>query len=492
MAYVKRVLAAALFVAVLASITGVPTALAEEGLHDTLVVIYAPRANLTQVREMLGKYNISHVLLRADLEEPAPSLYVAWALTGRRARSDVTLLDIPEEARNATYTMWSNATLIDVPFIDPLKHPYAVNPIQNFTLHIPPALFSVPVNGSTYLSTLNTTVSATLVGERLELFLDKYNITLVSANITSARELGPRKLKMNTTYGELEYYVSFYVTKASESSIEILFPGALPTTGIASPGINPVDGLLVHWYMPLVAYRSILANLTSDAAEWWIARSIDASLLLVTRGVSDTNTTVYHIYMPHAELAMGAVERELFSKVVGKLSEAIASVLYFSVLPKKPGALVVVISFDNTTDNVLFAGRIRNAGNIAADLTMSQLIGLVLSYSRALPLDHSTLLEGVKKLKSVEEELKNTKSQLTATELELNSTKSQLSACRAELDVAQSRLVNVEELEKTAKNMLTTAQLYMSMGLTATLALSALMGILAYRAAIKREVARKK
>lgn len=449
-----------------------------------VVFIYAPHVNLTKVAEELARNNVTHAIFRVEVDEQAsPDYWHAWALTGARFEANTSMLALNESLAERIVKLWFNATLIDIPVVTPEKHNYTINPLSNITLHLQPLIMKVPVNSSVEWSELGTNISVVVLGSLLEVRLDAYNITLVATNYTRFMQLGPRAVSINNT---VKYYIVLYIVSVDDYYVELFFPGAMPTEYYMSSGISSIEWPIIPWYLPLVKYSHLLAELPSEIAVKWISISAESTLRMLSRALQDTNTAVYHVYMPHLLLLKEvAGKSELFASARLNVSSLIATYIYWDILAKDPSALVLLVNFGEDA-GALFAGSVQISNTLSIDLTASQLVGIILSYSPLLPFNHAEIVELSKAVKNLKSEVEATKSNLTQMELELNNTKSALQACQGDLDLAQSKLVNLEELEKQARNLYSTAIAYITMGLGITVAVSMLLGYLAYRVSKKK------
>lgn len=457
----------------------------------SIFVIYAPNANLTMIAERLSSVNISSVhVIRAKPDLPSnPDYLVLWVLTGCMPGPDSTIFNVEERLVNRTIHIWRDAALVDVPFVDPSYHNYTINPMLSRHF-IKPGLFTISINGSVYWNELGTNITTLFDGMRLEVKLDAYNITMLSLDVEKMRELGPKPIKVNMTDNhQLEYYVVFYLINISETEgvIRLFFPGALPTTGFLSWTIKPLESVNVHWSIPLFNYTGLLKELPVDAALWWISKAMVFTSNMVMRISFDVNTSVYHIYAPHLQLAKIA---ELPSELYERAQEEFVSVLASSVkqfmLTEDRRSVIVIFSPGGNEENVLIASNAEISTNDLLELTLSQYVGIVLSYSRASPLPNEVLLREASRVGDLTRELSDTRMRLATTELELNDTKRDLTQCKAELETASAKLLNIEEFRRDAQATYSTALAYLTTGLIATIVVSASLGYLAYVVAKKR------
>ncbi|MEM0325590.1 MAG: hypothetical protein QW733_00965 [Desulfurococcaceae archaeon] len=483
----SRILVIALVVLVLVA-TIRTEALQGEDEPSSIFIVYAPYVNLTAIADRLKNYNVLSEVLTALQDIPEPDYLLLWVLTGYRPPEKATMLDPQDELIERTINLWYNAALVDIPLADPTRHNYSLNPLFKITLHLPPQVLTVPINGSDYWELLNTAITTTLSDVKLEVKLDKYGVTLVSLNITTIRELGPKPIKINVSDEEsYDYYISFYLLEVNGDYLKLLFPGALSTSGYMSQAVKPIEGLNIHWYVPLVKYRDILTNLTADAKTWWITRSMDYSSRIVMRAVSDINVPVYHIYLPHLALARTLeLDDETMNNVVNRFEDLVVDVVYRFILLEKKHSVVVVISYGEK-ENVLLAGAIEGFEEIGVELTMTMLAGMILSYSAVSPFPNARLLSVADRARNLERELSDVKTRLFYIEFELNDTREQLRSCEGDLNLAQSRLANLNELEGKAREIYNTALLYLSTGLIATIVISCSLGYLAYKVASKKK-----
>lgn len=458
----------------------------------SIFIVYAPRANLTALAERLTGANVTGVFaLHAEPDVPPnPDFIVLWVLTGRKPDPHLTVLNVDEIAVNRTIYLWRNAALLDIPFVNPEQHNYTINPrVSNHSIQ--PRLFSIPINGSVYWEDLATNVATLFDGTKLEVRLDAYNTTMVSLDVEKIRELGPRSIKVNkTTDFQLEYYVVFYLVNISEVEgiIKLFFPGALPTTGFASEAIKPLEGVNVHWYTPLVSNVTLLKELPGDAATWWVSKTLTFTSNMIMRTTFDVNTSVYHIYAPHLLLAQNAgLQSEVYEQVKETFVSVLASAIREFMLAEERKSIVVVFNAESEGVNVLIASNVGITPDELPDFTVSQLVGILLTYSGVSLFPHELLLREAGRAGELSKELSDTRTRLLLTESELNNTKSTLASCEAELEIARTKLLNIEELAKEARTTYTTALLYMTTGFIATVVVAASLGYLAYVIAKKRK-----
>ncbi|MEM2170315.1 MAG: hypothetical protein QXU03_00930 [Desulfurococcaceae archaeon] len=466
---------------------------AHESSYSYLFVFYVPYADPEKIANITSRYELNSTTVKLHLDiDASPDYYFYWVLTGKRPEEKNILLYTSEADQERIRALWSNATLVDIPLVDPHNHASAINPVFSIQQsHLAPAIIEVPINGTSYWEELGTTIKTSLTDVRLEVTLEDFNISLTSFNVTTSKYLGPRAVNVTKPESRAgEYYISFYLVNISENTIKLFFPGALKTANYTSPGISKIEGVTSHWYL-IARYKDVAKDVTGEALEWWLNITATTSQMYLARAIMDTGSTTYMLYVPHIAIARELLNKESLVGYETHVYDLMVSMLTAMADPRKPNYLAVFLAVNEEEANVVFASKKAISVELpGVDLTMSQFVGILLSYSNALPLRHDEMLQ----LSIQVSDLKNQVASLNSTISELNTTltdtQNKLATCEGDREVLQVKLLEVEALHKNAENLMNTAQLYLASGLVSVIAISALLGFLAFRASAKKRASR--
>ncbi|MEM1595839.1 MAG: hypothetical protein QXS24_01650 [Desulfurococcaceae archaeon] len=460
--------------------------------YDALFVFYIPFGDVNTLLDAANnKLNTSIINLKLDITAN-PDFYLYWLITGEiPSNTNISLLDVQANQERILY-LWSNATLIDIPVVNPEKHPSAINPVMNISAnYIPPFTFDIPINSSKYLDSLGTDVLVEVNETNLKVTLTKYNVSLTT-NFNTSRTLGPTLV--NITEPETiagEYFISFYVVSVDNytNMVKLFFPGSIKTSYYASQTLGDARAT-THWYLVQI-YRDLASSLPQDALNWWINSTINTTVQFLTNAIHKSQNAIYITYIPQPIIADKILDEQSIVKLQQYLFDQLVGVLVNTVGYTKQNYLAVFILVNNEKSYAVFAGKnLSISGEVNVNYTMTQMVGTLLSYSNALPFNNSAILSLSTKIR----ELEGTVSQLRTNVDELNSTltntKNKLTSCESERELLRAKTADIDVIRKEAEELMNTAKLYIAGGLAVVIAISSLLGFLALRIATKKKSAR--
>ncbi len=478
-----------LVLVVVTMLVAVPYTYSQEELKY-IVVVFTPGVSISSANKTALELNITATILQLELDGPAnPDYYAYWLLLGKKPVSDnVTLLTLysREDAQNYTEkirSLWSNTVFIDIPVINPELNISAINTGFNLTRNsLRPEILEVPVNGTVRWDQLETNVSAEIRGVELRITLEDYNTTLVIFNVTRDKYTSPRAINI-TGLENVEdgiYYVSFYVLEVNNWTIKLLFPGSMRTSGYMSQDISPVDAQVVPWTL-ILQYEEFYKNITDDSAREWIVNlTISTTQTLLVRAISDTDARIYITYAPHILVAnilnvTSSVEEKLLGSIItpfkhGFVKRGYLLVMFNPVVDSESGLAVLYGTY--TTPSEL-------------DLTVSQFISIILSYSQLSPIRNIEVFNEYVRLRERVKVLEVNVTDLTWKVNELNQTlqetTNKLASCESYRDILESKIQHINEELKHAEELRKAAFLYITTGLLVTVALAITLGFLTMR-----------
>jgi len=457
--------------------------------YKYLFVFFAPEVNPDTLANVTRSYELNSTAMVLEVDREAPlEYYMYWLLTGSKPSNlNVSLVNAYVDYDRTAY-LWQDVALIDIPLVDPYVHQYAINPLVNILVsHIPPAILRVPINGSMTWSELGTVVTSTVIGDRLELKLVELNVSLSLENVTEDRLLGPWLVNVTKPRDIGDCYISFYVVGVGKDYVELFFPGAFRRSGYASAEIAQALGVISHWYFVL-AYLDFARTLPGEVLEWWLNETTYTSREYLVRTVASANTSIYFMYLPHVAIAKKILSGDSLSRYEYRVLDLIVSSLATFVKPRKPDYLAVFLTTHGGEAYVVLAGD-KVAAPLIGDvaLTLSQFMGLLLSYSNGFPIRHADLYTLNQRVDTLENEVSSLKSTVEELNAALNNTRSELAICKTESELLRAKILEVESLYKDAENLKKTAYLYLTSGFLASIGISVLLGFLAYKVLAKKK-----
>ncbi|MEM4717789.1 MAG: hypothetical protein QXE81_03400 [Desulfurococcaceae archaeon] len=455
--------------------------------YEYIFVFYIPHGSVgILLNTTQGRINASTLYLERDLLA-TPDYYLYRLLTGRRATDlNISILDTNVN-QNWIEQAWRNASLVDIPIVDPTVFSFAINPLYNVSyIYLKPEIITLPINNTGYSSSLNTSIKTSLIDYSLELKLEMYNLTLTIENIRSVKTVEPKKISIQEP-DELigDYYVTFYVLDYNETHVKLLYPGSLKTTGYFSEGIRQIDAVTTHWYL-LIKYEDLVSDLEQDAVEWWVNRTIDTSFQFIRQVIYYSNNVVNIIYTPQISIAKKLLNGESIERVQSYLYDRIIFALQAFASVEKPYylALFTLIGDENT---VVFASRSMDLqGAIEINITISEFVASLLALSDLTPV----AFRADPDLRAQVEELKSQVNQLSTNISQLNNrlseTMNKLVNCETARELAETRLLYIDSLRREAEDLLNTARQYLLTAVAIPVAISVLMGFLALKISSKK------
>ncbi|MEM2025371.1 MAG: hypothetical protein QXW94_03685 [Desulfurococcaceae archaeon] len=459
--------------------------------YEYLFIFYIPWGNPQVLVEKAVASGLSAYAtpLYRDANASA-DFYLYWLITGSRPTlPDFSLhgINISEVNQTRISAIWSNSTLIDIPIVDPSAHGAAINPTINATYAlISPKVFEIETNSSVFWDELNTDIGTISLGDELYVVLSSYNLTLVTHNVSLGRTLGP--LKLNATKIDQRsgiYYISFYVLDVSGKSVKLLFPGAIRSSGYASRGIGELEGLTTHWHL-LLSNIDLARSLPDEVKLWWLDQSINSIQVMLSRAFVDTDNRVYIMYVPNLSLVKLILGEEYMRGFQERLYDLILSTLTKYIALKKPNYLALFLDVNEEAPSIVYASPCLSSSGVVSEVSVSQTIGILFSFSSALPLRNIEGLELASRVKDLEKDVNNVRATVAQLNTTLKNVESRLSKCESERDILQVKLMDVELVRKAAEDMMRTSYMYITGGLLINVAICILLGFLAYRASLKK------
>jgi hypothetical protein len=428
------------------------------------------------------------LLVRLENDQHAPlDYYISWILTGVKPES--TSIDITKELLNQSriVTLWSNATFVNVPPVDPANHSSTINPLVNFDEnHLPPGILEIPINKTIHWDTLNTDLTAKLEGESIQLTLLNYNLTTSTPNYTSNRALGPLEVRVQRDNNTVSYHLLFYTLEVSNNTIKLLFPGAMRTTGYASTGFTPFNDVFIHWYT-LVKYRDLISKLDEDSVNWWIAQVYGSSMRFLRKALSESNNSLIYAYLPELDIVGKYVGVNWYNKSISEFYKLLVNELTIYASSFKPDYLAVFILCHNSEYYAVFASRLLpTTGELEEKWTMSQLSAILLSYSSTNPFNHIQNLVVNKEASNLNKQLDELKQNITQLNQTLVDTSSQLRSCEADRELYRSKVIEQDKVLAQVEDLKKTSLLYLTSGLALVLGVTIILGFMALRVASRK------
>jgi len=458
--------------------------------YDAIFVFYIPYGKTEiLVNATSTMWNTSIMNLKLDLSSN-PDFYLYWLITGEIPSSNNISLLNTQADQDRILLLWSNATLIDIPLVDPRSHSSCINPVMNISInHIPPAVLEVPINGSTYWDLLQTQVSVEINNTRLRVELTEYNATFETVNFEATRSLGPRLINITRPYSIAgEYYISLYIDEVNNetSTVKIFFPGSIKSSYYASTGLGNIQAS-THWYL-LEVYRNITKSISPIALEWWINNTINSTTQFINNAVINSKNSIYIVYIPHLLIARDLLSEQSFNQTQKYLFEQLVKSLTSTATYTWTNYLTIFLLIGGEEGYAVFAGKTLNVrGLVSIDYTMTQLVGVLLSYSNATPFNNSMLLALTVKTRLLENENSQLRSSIDDLNATLTSTRNELSQCESERELLRVKTLDIDATKKEAEELMNTAKLYIMSGLIAVIAFTTLMGFLAFRISVKKK-----
>lgn len=455
--------------------------------YEYLFIFYIPNGSVELLLNTTqNKINTSILQLEPDLPA-SPDFYLYWLLTGKKPQyQNVSLININVD-QNLIERAWKNASLIDIPIVDPTRFAFAINPLSNISnVHIQPEIITLPINNTGYSSSLNTSITTRLVEYKLELYLVKYNLTFTVENIRAIKMIEPKSVFIEEPE-ELsgKYYITFYILKYNETHIELLYPGSIKTTGYHSEGVREIDTVTTHWYL-LIKYSELLSNLPQDAIEWWINRTADTLFQFTRHVIYYSNNIVNIIYAPQISIAKNLLNNEYVERAQIYLYDRIVFALQAFASVEKPDFLVLFMLIGDE-NNVVYASKTMNLlGDIEIDITISQFTASLLALSDLTPLAFRIDPEMRTRIDQLEKQVGELATNISQLNNKLSETIDKLVNCESAKELAETRLANIDTLRKEAEELLNTVRQYLLATIAIPVAISALIGFLALKISSKK------
>lgn len=307
----KIALAACLVALSLLASAPVPASAQQFSQLGRLVVIYAPAATFSGLKGSIVVANHSEVL-RVQPRPPYDYLvdllklvdptfdYVRVGVVNESfAREGGALIPLAK-ALNQTLIgeAWAGnfTVFVNVPGVDPSGPCLAINPYFNVTgNYIPPAVLTVPINGSAKWGFLNATVALIKTSSGFQLNLTDFNAVMMFDNATLSTEPYAVSVPENHSVAPGVYYMVFKIVEANETHAVLLFPGALMSSGWLSSFYGSFSS--AAFFIEAVP-DGVLSSLPPSALLWLYNQTLEFYRQLVLKATWYTSGGVYLLYYP--------------------------------------------------------------------------------------------------------------------------------------------------------------------------------------------------
>ncbi|GEM_PF-5885117 len=464
--------------------TGVATS-AQQGYRN-IIVFFIPGGGVEELKSVLDnttqlKYQVF------PLENPynAPlDYYVYWLLSA--SKPSRTSIQLTSESINQSRIVyyWGNATLVDIPSVDPSIHPSAINPLVNLSSYsIPPAILRIPINGSIYWETLKTEVKSTLEGNTLKITLVAYNTSGSTTSPTSGKTIGPIAINTTETTGKKgSYRLLFYIVETTSNEVTLFFPGALATTGYASNGFTEFNDVFIYWFF-LQEYKDLISKLDSNTMEWWFAQTAGSSIRFVRKALSESNNNVIYAYLPHLALIQELLGEEWYNKTAVNFYKVVVNELTGFANTLKPGYLAVIVLSSRNGDYVVYTSPQLKNEELLAPTSYPELIAILSTYSSRSVFNNYGSLRDSSELVDIKNQLNECQQNITQLNQTISGLQDRYSTCEAEKELYRIRVEDVDKTLQQARELEKTARQYLLIGLVVPIAISILLGFIAIRIA---------
>lgn len=459
-----------------------------QGGFDYLFIYIVPAGNIDTFRNVNISILSTSLLRLEKTIDTTPDYYILWLLTGLKPRQlDINILaSIGLVNQDRVIEAWGNATLTDIPVVDPRRHPFSINPVQYFDeISLPPEIITMPINGSGYTETLKTRIVNTLREYTLDILLLDYNVSIRFDNIKASRSAGPARVAINETGTQWYYNVLLYLVDYNETHITLAFPGAIRSTGYMSGPISEIVGATLHWYM-LIKYKDTYERLGSHFLSWVLNWTVDTSVSFATEVFTRTNKTVNIAYLPHVSIARSILSEEEARVVEYYLYDKLVFYLGTKGRVDKPNYLALLLFLGDENSAVFLSGQPVSRAELDVEMTIDEFIASLLTLSDLTPL--ATRIDPYlrERLKSLEVENFRLNTMIAELNTKINKTEDELAKCRSSLDLAEAKVSNIEAIVEENRELVRTLQQYVLMIIAISIAVSGLLGFLLSRVLAKK------
>jgi len=250
---------------------------------------------------------------------------------------------------NTTVKMWGNLStlFINIRSIDPLKHPRTLNPYFNATTNtIPASVFTIPINGSTWWSLLNTTINVSLVNNTFRLSIEGYVKNVPFNNKTfSAENIVINIVNKTLTVANGRYNIDFRIIRYNDTHVTLFTPGTRNING----WYNNYFGVFTKPITPSIPIE-ILDKLEDDDIIWLVNKTMDYYYNVFQTGARYTGASLNIIHIPifyeiHKAVELERVRKDLVQNITKTVVDGLNRLLNFTKIRFGDMNILIYIPF---------------------------------------------------------------------------------------------------------------------------------------------------